>query len=156
MLPHKHAVISAAIGTVGWRATDDPAAFVAAMLAGVLPDVDHIVDYEYFRLRKSHRLILPLHGYEYTFLGGVLARRSRNKNILWLATLSYLVHLLADQIENKTRPLAYSLLFRAWHQFRIEEISTVAEDAVQGRMEDMRLLRNLFARPILKWRVPDS
>lgn len=145
MLPQKHTVISAAIGTVGWWGTGEPAACVVAMATGVLPDLDHIVDYSYYRWRSTHRLILPLHGYEYAFIGTVAALLTGNE-ILWVATLSYLVHLLADQTENKTHKLGYSLLFRAWRRFRIEEISTVPEAAAQGRTEDMHMLRNLSHR----------
>jgi hypothetical protein len=143
MLPHKHVAISATIGVVSWWGTGEPAACVAAVTAGVLPDIDHIADYSYYRWRNAHRLILPLHGYEYAFLGAVVALLTGNE-ILWVATLSYLVHLLADQMENKTHKLGYSLLFRAWHRFRIEDISTVPKAATKGREEDMRLLKNLF------------
>jgi hypothetical protein len=56
------------------------------------------------------------------------------------------VHLLADQMENHTHRLGYSLLYRIRHRFRIEEISTVPEAAARGREEDMRSLRALLRR----------
>jgi hypothetical protein len=124
MLPHKHAIISAAVGTLGWWTTREPAACVAALITGVLPDIDHIIDYSYYRWRGVHRLILALHGYEFALLGTVIALRASDK-ILGIAALSYLIHLLADQLENRTHKLGYSLLFRAWYRFRIEDISTV-------------------------------
>lgn len=145
MLPHKHAIISATVGVIGWWATRKPAAGVAALATGVLPDIDHFIDYSYYRWRKEHRLILPLHGYEFALLGTVLALLKGNK-VLGIAALSYLIHLLADQTENRTRILGYSLLFRAWHRFRIEDISTVPTDAIRGRMEDINLLRQLLRR----------
>ncbi len=40
MLPHKHALISAAIGVAGWWYTRDPKVGAAAFAAGVLPDLD--------------------------------------------------------------------------------------------------------------------
>jgi hypothetical protein len=145
MLPHKHAIISATVGVIGWWATRKPAAGVAALVTGVLPDIDHLIDYSYYRRRGEHRLILPLHGYEFAFLGTVIALLKGNK-LLGIAVLSYLIHLLADQAENRTRILGYSLLFRAWYRFRIEDISTVPADATRGRMEDIELLRNLLRR----------
>ncbi|MBI1879480.1 MAG: hypothetical protein HYR94_14885 [Chloroflexi bacterium] len=145
MLPHKHAIISAIVGVAGWWTTGKPAAGVAAMTTGVLPDIDHIIDYSYYRRRGVHKLILPLHGYEFALLGTVVALRTGNK-ILGIAVLSYLIHLLADQSENRTHSLGYSLLFRAWHRFRVEDISTVPEAAIRGRMEDIGLIKSLLRR----------
>jgi hypothetical protein len=145
MLPHKHAIISAAVGAIGWWTTGKPAAGVAALTTGVLPDIDHIVDYSYYRWQGKHRLILPLHAYEFAILGTAIALLKSNK-ILGIAVLSYFIHLLADQAENRTHKLGYSLLFRAWHRFRVEDISTVPEAAIQGRMEDMDLLKSLLHR----------
>ena len=143
MLPHKHVIISAAVGAAGWWTTGKPAAWAAAMASGVLPDVDHIIDYSYYRWRGDHRLILPLHGYEFALLGAGVALLARNK-ILGIAALSYFIHLLADQSENRTHKLGYSLLFRARYGFRVENISTVPEAAIRGRMEDIDLLKRLL------------
>jgi len=145
MLPHKHAIISAAIGAAGWWATGDIRAAIAAFAAGVFPDIDHIADYSYYRWRGDHRLILPLHGYEYAALSAIAALLAHDR-VLGVTTISYSVHLLADQMENHTHLLGYSLLFRAWHKFRIAEISTVPEAAARGREDDMRSLRTLFRR----------
>jgi hypothetical protein len=144
MLPHKHVIISATVGTVGWWTTGEPAACGAALIAGVLPDIDHIIDYSYYRWRGVHRLILPLHGYEFALLGIVTALLASDK-IVGIAVLSYFIHLLADQLENRTHKLGYSLIFRAWYRFRIEDISTVPEAAMQGRMEDIGLLKSLLS-----------
>jgi hypothetical protein len=145
MLPQKHALISTAIGAIGWWKTRDFGACIAAIAAGVLPDVDHIVDYSYYRWHGRHQLILPLHGYEYAILSAIAALLTRNR-ILGVATISYMVHLLADQMENHTHRLGYSLLYRIRHRFRIEEISTVPEAAARGREEDMRSLQALLRR----------
>lgn len=145
MLPHKHALISATIGALGWWATRDPKVGAAAFAAGVLPDLDHGVDYAYYAWRRRHRLILPLHGYEYAAAGALAAVATRN-HLLGAAAVSYLVHLLADQQENHTHWLGYSLLFRMRHGFRIEAISTVPDAAARGREDDMRLLKSLLQR----------
>jgi len=152
MVPQKHVLISTVIGAIGWWETGDIGACIAAIAAGVLPDIDHIADYSYYRWRGAHRLILPLHGYEYAVLGTIAALLTGHK-ILGIATVSYMVHLLADQVENHTHILGYSLLFRARHKFRIDEISTVPEAAKHGREDDMRSLQSLLRRlPIVKER----
>ena len=143
MLPHKHALLSAAVGVTGWWVTGEPAMVGAALIGGVLPDVDHLVDYLYYYRYKEHRLILLFHGYEYVIGGAAIALAASN-SILGLAIASYLLHLLADQLENRTHWGAYSVLFRAWHQFQLESLSTVPVDAAQGRMDDLRRLKRLF------------
>jgi len=145
MLPHQHAIISGSVGALGWWWTGNPATCAVALATGILPDVDHIADYLYYRWRGTHRLILPLHGYEYAFLGAGLALLTSNQG-LGIASLSYIIHLLADQMVNHTHKLGYSLLFRAWYRFRIEDISTIPEAAKQGRVEDMHQLKKLFLR----------
>lgn len=145
MLPHKHAIISATIGATAWVVSGDSVVFATALAAGVLPDVDHVVDYAYLRRRGGHRLILLLHGYEYAILGAAIALMSGNP-VAGVATLSYLVHLLADQLENRTRWPGYWLLFRARHRFRIEAISTAPEAAMRGRDDDVRRLQKWWLR----------
>lgn len=147
MLTHKHAIISAAIGGLAWWKTRDPRTCAAALIAGILPDADHVADYAYYRWRGKHRLILPLHGYEYALAGGGLALVHDNR-MMRVAVLSYLTHLLADQSENHTHQFGYSLLFRAWHRFQIEEISSIPEAAIRGREADIRLLQKLFHRGV--------
>jgi hypothetical protein len=145
MLPHKHVIISTTVGVIGWWRTREPAVGLAALFAGVLPDIDHLVDYSYYRWRGEHRLILPLHGYEFALLGAVIALRAGDK-ITSAAVLSYLIHLLADQAENRTHIFGYSLLFRAWNRFRVEKLSTMPEAAIRGRMQDIDLLKSLVRR----------
>jgi hypothetical protein len=145
VLPHKHLIISTMIGAVGWWGTGEPAAGAVALIAGVLPDVDHIVDYAYYQWWREHRLIVPLHGYEYAALGSGIALLTGD-TLLGIAVLSYLIHLLADQTENRTHILGYSLLFRVWNRFRMEKLSTVPEAAMRGRMDDMNSIKKLLRR----------
>jgi hypothetical protein len=143
MLPHKHIAISTLIGVVGWWGTGDSAAAVAAIVGGVLPDVDHVVDYSYYYWRREHRLILPLHGYEFAIFGAGVGLLTGNI-FLGIAVISYLIHLLSDQAENRTHILGYSLLFRVRHRFRIENISTMPDAAARGRVDDIRSLKKLL------------
>lgn len=145
MLPHKHVAISTAVGAVGWWATGAWQSGVAALVTGVLPDLDHGVDYLYYYLRRQHKLFLPLHGYEYALVGAGVAT-AYGSALLWIAVISYFIHLLADQLENRTHWLGYSLLFRAWHGFRLDQISTMPEAAARGRMDDLQMLHRLWVR----------
>ena len=145
MQPHKHIAISTLIGALAWWGTGKPAAGAAALVAGVLPDIDHIADYSYYYWRREHRLILPLHSLELAALGAGVALRNGDA-LLGVAALSYLVHLLADQLENRVHLLGYSLLFRASRRFRLRDLSTVPDSAERGRMDDLRMLKNLLAR----------
>ena len=143
MQPHKHLALSALIGAAGWWWTGEATTGALALATGVLPDVDHVIDYMAYRQSGEHKLVLLLHGYEIALLGGIVAFTSSNVTLA-IATLSYLVHLLADQFENHTHWLGYSLLFRAIHRFRIEEISIAPEAAKRGRMQDMAMVRKLL------------
>lgn len=151
MLPHKHLAISTAIGAAGWWSTGLWQSGAAALAAGVLPDLDHAVDYIYYYFWREHRLFLPLHGYEYGVIGALLALRYQSP-VLWVAVFSYFVHLLADQQENRTRIGGYSLLYRAWHRFRLDRISTMPEAAARGRMDDLQMLNQLFRQVVQKLR----
>lgn len=145
MLPHKHLAISTIVGAAAWWQTGTAAAMGAALAGGVLPDLDHVVDYAYYYWRRKHRLILPLHGYEYAVVGLICA-------VLWsapliaVATLSYFIHLLADQVENQTNRFGYSILYRTWQRFRLEQISASPVAAARGREDDIRMLVNLLGR----------
>ena len=145
MLPHKHLAISMVIGAAAWWQMQTPTAMGAALVGGVLPDLDHAVDYAYYHWRGTHRLILPLHGYEYAVIAGVTALL-RKEPLLGIAAASYLLHVFADQAENRTKVLGYSLLYRAVQRFQLERISTVPEDAARGREDDLQMLANLLKR----------
>lgn len=149
MLPHKHLAISAVIGAVGWWQTGSPIALGAGLAAGVLPDLDHAVDYAYYYWRREHYLIMPLHGYEYAIAAAAIAF-ARHDLIIGVAAISYFLHLLADQTENRTKWLGYSLLFRAFHRFRLHQISTMPEAAARGREDDLQMLTKLAKRFAIK------
>ncbi|GIW10591.1 MAG: hypothetical protein KatS3mg061_1648 [Dehalococcoidia bacterium] len=119
--PYQHALVSAALAVGTYALTRRRAAAVAALVAGTLIDADHLVDYAICRLTQRRVwLVLPWHGWEYALAGLALARRWP---VLVPAVASYLVHLAMDQRCNGLgRPLAYSLLWRGWHRFRVERL----------------------------------
>lgn len=92
-----------------WRAA------IPILIAGVLVDIDHLVDL--FANRSSKRpvwTILPLHAWEWVF-ALLLPRSSRADD---LAT-GLAAHLALDQMNKAiTHPLFYWITFRARHRFR--------------------------------------
>jgi hypothetical protein len=88
------------------------------LVAGVLVDVDHLVDIGVLRARGQHdRIVLPLHAWEFVF--ALLARRSHMADGLagGLAT-----HLAMDQTNPAIRhPFFYWLWVRVMYRFRASE-----------------------------------
>ena len=146
MLPHRHLLISAAVGMAGWVATRDKKAIPLAIGSGVLPDLDHGADYAWYALTGTHRLLLPLHGYEWSVPLFWWSYKRWGAPLAVLTTLSYLCHLLADQVENQTKPGGYFFLYRLWRRFAMERISRDPVAGTRGRIEDIKRLQKLAAR----------
>ena len=119
--PYQHAIVSAVLASTTYAVTRKPAVAAGAFAAGTLIDADHLLDFAVCKItRKRVWLILPFHGWEYAAAGLALSLRWP---LLLPAVLSYLVHLSMDQVFNGLgRPLAYSLLWRTWHRFRVERL----------------------------------
>lgn len=137
MLPHRHLILSSFVGLSGWITTRDRRALPLAIGSGTLPDLDHGADYLWFALRKEHRLILPLHGYEWLIPLWLWSRRRWGTRLAAVVTISYLVHLLADQYENQTRAPGYFFCFRFLHSFHLASISRNPIAGINGRVEDL-------------------
>ena len=91
---------------------------VPILVAGVLVDVDHLVDLGVARaVGGPQYIVLPLHAWEWVF--GLLARNDRAARNLagGLAT-----HLALDQINPAiAHPLFYWIVVRALHGFRADD-----------------------------------
>lgn len=146
MLPHRHLYISSIVGIGGWALTRDPVAIPAALISGTLPDLDHAADYLWYGLFREHRLLLPLHGYEWSLPLFWLSSQSWGIGIASVLTASYLIHLLADQVENQTKPLGYFFFYRLSNRFLLQEISRSPVDGANGRLEDFEKLKRLARR----------
>jgi hypothetical protein len=113
--PRYHTALSLSLAAlVVWRTRRWRDA-IPVLVAGVLVDVDHLVD-----LFANHRggrlawIILPLHAWEWVL--GLLARRTRETDGL---AGGLAAHLLLDQMNHAiTHPLFYWITFRALHGFR--------------------------------------
>jgi hypothetical protein len=117
--PLGHTVVSVGIGTAVWTSTGSPVAIPVAFAAGVLPDIDHIIDFldSKDEGRRCH-MFRPFHGWEYFLVSLAMVLAFYSDPLLWAAVLGYLSHLVIDQITNRTHLLAYSIIYRAMKGFR--------------------------------------
>lgn len=146
MLPHRHLLISSIVGIGGWVLTKDARALPAAVASGTLPDLDHGADYVWYGLFREHRLLLPLHGYEWSVPLFFWSRKRWGNCLATVLTISYLIHLLADQVENQTKPPGYFFFYRLRKRFLLQEISLSPVDGANGRLEDMEKLKKIARR----------
>ena len=146
MMPGPHAAVSLGIGLLGWWWSRSPVTLPAALAAGTLVDVDHIADYAYYALTQEHRLILPLHGYELAIPLWLVTNHAQERRTATVVVISYLVHLVSDELGNKTKPGTYSLLWRVANGFRLETLSRDPRAGIQGRQEDLDSLNRLTLR----------
>ena len=117
------------------------------MVAGVLIDGDHLVDYAWTKMRRERsHFLAPLHGWELalglTFAARAARRRAEREALpgRWLgeylglvesgdvagvltgASLGMWLHLILDVIGNRPEHVGvYSLVYRAAHGFRREK-----------------------------------
>lgn len=146
MMPGPHAAVSLAVGLLGWRRSRALVAIPLSLATGLLIDLDHAADYAWYTWRQEHRLILPLHGYEFALLLWLLVRRCLGSELAAVSTISYLLHLLSDEIGNQTKPGTYVLTWRLLNGFRLECMSRDPAAGIRGRQEDFDKLGRFFAR----------
>jgi hypothetical protein len=90
---------------------------VPILVAGVLVDIDHMVDLVANRLEGGpHWAILPLHAWEWVF--ALLTQRDQRSRGL---AGGLALHLALDQFNHAiSHPLFYWITLRAMHRFRAE------------------------------------
>lgn len=142
MKPAGHIVISSAIGLTVAATTDTPWAMATALVPGVLVDVDHVLDYyQWFIRRKTDRVFYLLHGWEYALLLAVAGLVLSWHPLVLGAFLGYLSHIVADQLVNKAYPLTYSLAYRARHGFLMSRVSPWT---IEGSTADLAKVLTAF------------
>ncbi len=144
MRPIHHAVLSAAVGGVAWGVTGEPWAVPVAVGAGVLIDADHLVDQVWlFYMHRRPEAILALHGWEWLAALGIVSAALSFPWWMVAATLGYGSHILSDQMFNGVHRLAYSMIYRVRHRFRVERFSDRwrLERPVDAFINELRLGR---------------
>lgn len=116
--PRYHTALSLALAGLVVARTHRWRDAVPVLVAGVLVDIDHLVDLLANRTSETPRwAILPLHAWEWVF--ALLLRRTRHADHL---AGGLAAHLALDQLNPViTHPLFYWITVRALHRFRAEE-----------------------------------
>ncbi len=116
--------MSLSIGAAAWVGGGSPLAVPVALAAGVLPDLDHLVDYIDSKDEgwKRH-MFRPFHAWEYFFLASIVALAFYSNQLFLIAILGYLSHIAIDQFANRVHPLAYTLTYRVLKGFRRRELT---------------------------------
>ncbi len=124
MRPVAHLAISGAAGAIGWAVSGSPAAIGASVVAGVLVDLDHMVDYvRWYGLGKQDELLLLLHAWEWAAALLVLSVALFPDPVVVGATFGYCGHLVADQFGNHAYPLTYSITYRIANRFMLRKVA---------------------------------
>lgn len=119
MGPIVHATVSLTIGVAVWVGGGSPLAVPVALAAGVLPDLDHVIDYLDSKDAGWQRhMFRPFHAWEYFFLASIVALAFYSNQLFLVAIFGYLSHIAIDQLGNRTHPLAYTLTYRVFKGFR--------------------------------------
>ena len=118
MGPIGHSAISTGIGVGIWGITGSPAAGGAALGVGVLTDLDHLIDYyQWYIRRKKNRIFLFFHAWEYGMIGLMVLSIFYYHPIFLAAVLAHLGHVATDHFHNRMAPWGYSITYRAFVQF---------------------------------------
>lgn len=148
--PRVHLLFSLALAWWTWRRWG-PAGALAALVAGVLLDADHLVDYAVTgRGRRRTHYFAPLHGWEYPLTLALIALKGQASNVngppgdatsAGLA-LGWALHIIIDVLSNRPRhPGVYLVLYRLAYAFRREATG----------WEDNRRFHSWAARPWWTW-----
>jgi hypothetical protein len=133
MKPVKHALVSAVVALACFVFTDSWTFSILAFLPGVVIDIDHLFDCfksgnklnlrellssSYFR--ESGKMYIILHSYEFLFLLFTIAFAFGGLQLGIWVSLSFILHLISDQLSYRTHPLAYFITFRATKNFSLQ------------------------------------
>jgi len=126
-----HAAVSLAISGLFYALTRSSALAVSSFAAGVLADLDHLVDFwitrgirgdlrQIFQVCHSRRLrtaMLVFHSWELIVAGWLVAWHSGWNPWVSGAVLGLGHHVLFDQVSNRPVPWGYLLVWRILHKF---------------------------------------
>ena len=123
MRPQSHGLLAGALGAGVYGMTGSWQCGVATVVLGVAPDVDHLLDwYNWFVRRRTHRVFYLLHAWEYLGLSLVVAALTSWAPLVMCAALGYASHIVSDYLVHDRNAASYFLMYRAWHGFRRNKI----------------------------------
>lgn len=149
MKPFRHAIASLAAGITPVAAFHNPTAGAVCVLAGVLPDIDHILEFIVHHGRQKFswpalfeaceqtnqlagplcfpRLILVLHSSELAIILWLITAASGSVYAM-AAACGYSLHMIMDMCGNPLRPRAYFLLWRLGRGFKTCELHLLSKE----------------------------
>lgn len=132
----EHFPASLVIGLAGWGLSGDMWCLGAALAAGWLIDVDHLVDFTYYLrqagksadyglvkngkyFKLNEKVFVPLHAWEITCVLSVSGLFTSSL-LLLCAAMAHAFHLMQDQRAYRVRTYGYWLISRWSHGFEHE------------------------------------
>ena len=150
MKPLAHLALSAAIGGGVWAATGEINAFPSAVAAGLLCDVDHVLDYYNWYVRRDRRrTIVLLHAWELVAAGALVYAFAVREAWMLAVILGYAAHVVTDQIFNDGYLHTYSMLARAVVGFRAQRVPP--EDQAYAYRSLLATLPPFIRPPLERW-----
>jgi len=134
MKPKQHIIASGIISYMVYMVTNSPLSALASFLAGVLIDLDHLIDYYLnygltYKIKEIYKAIeelqLPkvyvfLHSYEVlVVLWGLIFLVPLN-HVYFAIAIGMTQHMFFDQLCNPLKPKAYFLIYRIANGFERE------------------------------------
>ena len=140
MRPREHALISAAIAGLSFLSTKSASVAAATFLAGFAIDADHLIDYSAYLLTSGVRSTkaakfsdgsfyrhwgkfgILFHSYELLLPLWAFASISGNIALASWVSLSFVTHLILDQLSYPLHPLIYFFTFRLKKGFQFDSL----------------------------------
>ena len=150
MKPLAHLALSAATGAGVWAFTGEVNALPSAVAAGFLCDVDHLLDYYNWYVRRDRRrTIVFLHAWELVAAGALVYSLAVREPWMLAVVFGYAGHVVTDQIFNGAYPRAYSLLARAASGFSSKRMHPGSQAEAYKRL--LETLPPFIRPPLESW-----
>ncbi len=79
--------------------------------------------------RKTHSVIVPSHGWEYSIAGLLVLCFAFYHPIFLAAVIGHLSHVATDHFHNRLTPLGYFVVYKAWVRFDARKIAIGRDSA---------------------------
>lgn len=159
MAPVFHLVLAGAIGVGVYGVSGSWQSGVATVASGVLPDLDHLLDYyNWFVRRRVHRLFYLFHGWEYLVLCLSAAALMSWHPVMIGVSLGYASHILGDYLVNYRNPAIYSITYRAMRRFLRWKIRRchICNQYHSSLASPIQGVASASMIEVLRWLVPRS
>ena len=145
-----HIIVSGIAGGVLSGATGEPVLAAVTVGAGVLPDLDHLLDYYNWYVRRSpERLILLLHGWEILALLAAIYALAVPETWMLAIVIGYATQIAGDQIYNRPKWKTYIFVLRAINRFRWHGI--VDKRPADRAYESLVASVPIYRGPLRRW-----